>query len=115
MLRPEVVMHRIVVVASCLSLTLSLGCDKDDDDDGDSDPSPSGWLVGADGAMHRITEEGELAGYPLQEDDDLYAIACIGVASAWVVGSDGTIVRSRNGGEDWDVIDAGSDADLHAL
>ena len=101
-----------------LSLSLSLGLtaceDKDDKDDKDSN-TPSAWLVGAEGTMHRIEAEGDLAAYPLDSDANLTDIACLGAATAWVSGDEGTILRTHDAGETWTVVDAGTRADLTAI
>lgn len=110
-------MDRIALACSLLSLVTvgSSGCEKEDDDKDKGDPAPSSWLVGDDGEMRRVTEDGDLSAYPLELDEDLNAIACIGVASAWVVGDAGTMLLSRDAGSTWERIDLHVDADLRAL
>lgn len=94
-------------------LLLALGCTGKGDDDGgpdpdpDPDPDPSFWLVGDGGTMLAVTAGGEPSTYPLEHDEDLRAIACLGEHTAWVVGDAGTVLRSRDAGQRWDAIDLG--------
>lgn len=93
---------------------LALGCTGKGDDDGgpdpdpDPDPDPSFWLVGDQGTMLAVTAGGETSTYPLEHDEDLRAIACLGEHTAWVVGDAGTVLRSRDAGHSWDAIDLGT-------
>lgn len=80
------------------------GPDPDPDPDPESDPF---WLVGDEGNMFGVTQGGEASTYPLEHDEDLLAIACLGQRSAWVVGTGGTVLRSRDAGATWDTIDPG--------
>jgi photosystem II stability/assembly factor-like uncharacterized protein len=97
---------------SLFALLLALGCSGKGDDDGgpdpDPDPDPSLWLVGDHGTMLAVTAGGESSTYPLQHDEDLRAIACLGENTAWVVGDAGTVLRSRDAGQSWDAIDLGT-------
>jgi photosystem II stability/assembly factor-like uncharacterized protein len=97
---------RITLVLTLAPLLLVLGCTEKGDDDGgkDPDPNPSAWLVGDHGTMLAITTGGEPSTYPLEHDEDLRAIACLGEHTAWVVGDAGTILRSRDAGQHWDTI-----------
>jgi photosystem II stability/assembly factor-like uncharacterized protein len=69
------------------------------------EPEPSFWLVGDTGTMFGVTIDGEASSYPLEHDQALLAIACLGARTAWVVGASGTVLRSRDAGETWDPID----------
>jgi photosystem II stability/assembly factor-like uncharacterized protein len=105
---------------SLFALLLALGCAGKGDDDGgpdpDPDPDPSLWLVGDQGTMLAVTAGGESSTYPLEHDEDLRAIACLGENTAWVVGDAGTVLRSRDAGQSWDAIDLGmSSVDWAAL
>lgn len=94
-------------------LLLVLGCtsegdgDSGPDPDPDPDPDPSAWLVGDGGTMFAVTAGGEPSTYPLEHDEDLRAIACLGEHTAWVVGDAGTVLRSRDAGQRWDQIELG--------
>ncbi len=106
------------VLSLSLSLSLSLcltACEDDDDDKDDDNDTPSAWLVGDNGAMHRIEAQGDLASYPLQSQADLTDIACLGSATAWVSGEAGTILRTRDAGETWTIVDAATTADLTSI
>lgn len=87
-------------------LLMGFACTERGDDDGgpnpDPDPGPGAWLVGDQGTMFAIDVDGQASTYPLERDDDLRAIACLGEATAWVVGSGGTVLRSRDAGQRWD-------------
>ncbi|HWB79924.1 MAG TPA: YCF48-related protein [Nannocystaceae bacterium] len=99
-----------------------VGCNKDDDD-GDTSPSSSSgssstgsaWLVGDEGEMLRMSADGSVSTYPLAEDHDLVAIACVGTTGAWVVGSGGTVLSSSDAGTSWQHHDIGTSADLAAV
>lgn len=101
----------IVAVVTGLTALLAGGCDQDDEpDDGTKDESPapsSAWLVGEQGEMFRLEDNGDIRTYPLESTADFTAITCKGEATAWVVGEQGTILRTRDGGEQWDRIDVG--------
>ena len=99
---------------------LPLGCEKGEDDGGpnpDPDPNPGAWLVGDNGSMFAVTGDGEASTYPLERDEDLLAIACLGASTAWVVGDGGVVLRSRDVGQTWDdvAIEGMGGADWTAL
>jgi photosystem II stability/assembly factor-like uncharacterized protein len=98
---------RITLAFALAPLLLALGCTQKGDDgdpDPDPDPDPSVWLVGDQGTMFAVTAGGESSTYPLEEDEDLRAIACLGERTAWVVGDAGTVLRSRDAGQSWDAL-----------
>lgn len=106
------------VALACL--TLAACRSKDDDDDGTSTGSPttdtgSSWLVGEDGEMLRLGAGGEVEPYPLDEDADLHAIACVGSEVAWVVGGGGTVLSTNDAGKTWQRHDVGVTSDLRAV
>jgi photosystem II stability/assembly factor-like uncharacterized protein len=109
-------MNERTIAAICLSLCLAACADDSDKDDemNDRDP-PSSWLVGDGGEMLRFTASGDVDTYPLDTDDDFRAIACVGHATAWVVGDAGTVLVSHDAGTTWQRVDAGTDADLYAV
>mgnify|MGYP002619577911 CR=1 FL=1 len=120
-----------------VSLVL-MGCDEDE---GDSDSSTTGpstttssstttdsssttsddpppqpaWAVGEAGTMLRIDADGSGSGYPLDEDADLLAIDCLGSHVAWASGSDGTVIRTVDGGQTWTRIDLETRATLRGI
>lgn len=75
------------------------------DPDPNPDPNPGAWLVGDQGTMFAVSAGGEASTYPLEQDEDLRAIACLGERTAWVVGSGAAVLRSRDAGQRWDAID----------
>jgi photosystem II stability/assembly factor-like uncharacterized protein len=71
------------------------------------------WLVGADGEMVNVQGDGTLGeGYSLGVDDDLLAITCRGLDTAFVAGENGTLLRTFDGGESWESLDLGTSATL---
>jgi hypothetical protein len=67
------------------------------------------WLVGQDGLMENVLADGILGdGYDLEADDDLLAITCRGLDTAFVAGEGGTLLRTFDGGETWESIDLGT-------
>jgi photosystem II stability/assembly factor-like uncharacterized protein len=115
--------RRLSLLAFALvPLVLALACKGKGEDDGgpdpdpDPDPDPTFWLVGDGGTMLAVTAGGESSTYPLEHDEDLRAIACLGESTAWVVGDAGTVLRSRDAGQSWDAVELGSrDVDWTAL
>lgn len=95
-------------------------CGNDDDDDDDSTTSPSSssggaWLVGDDGEMLRLTQDGATTPYRIDSDADLHAIACVGATGAWVVGEGGMVMSTADGGATWQRHDVGTTQDLVAV
>jgi photosystem II stability/assembly factor-like uncharacterized protein len=108
-------------IVALVGLTL-IGCrSNDDDDDGSSSgntsspTSGSSWLVGDDGEMLRMGAAGDVQPYPLAEDADLVAIACLGAQAAWVVGSAGTVLSTDDAGVTWERHELGIEGDLNAV
>lgn len=90
-----------------LAPVLVLACTSNDDSndpDPNPDPDPSAWLVGDQGTMFAVSAGGEASTYPLEHDEDLRAIACLGERTAWVVGRAGAVLRSRDAGRRWDAV-----------
>jgi photosystem II stability/assembly factor-like uncharacterized protein len=60
------------------------------------------WLVGHLGLMENISDTGHDAqGYNLGSTEDLNAIACRYAGEAWVVGAQGTLLYTNDGGSSW--------------
>lgn len=113
---------RRVTLACSIALALPVGCGNDDDDDDDptttgspSSSTGSAWLVGDDGEMLRLTDDGRSAPYPLDTAADLHAIACVGTTAAWVVGAGGVVLSTDDSGEHWQHHGVGTTADLEAV
>ena len=111
---------RLAAYPLLLCVTI-VGCNKNDDDGNDTSPGSSGsstgsaWLVGDEGEMLRMSADGSVSTYPLAEDHDLVAIACVGTTGAWVVGSGGTVLSSADSGASWQHHELGTTADLAAV
>lgn len=100
---------RTRVVLACMALAASAGCKKGKGGGG-------GWLVGEQGLMANVTEDGELGrGYDLGTDVTLHAIACRYIEEAWAAGDAGTLLYTHDAGESWEAWDLGTDANLRAL
>lgn len=104
--------RRLSLLTLAFAPVLMLACTgkgdpSDPDPEPDPDPDPSFWLVGDQGTMLAVTASGEASTYPLEHDEDLRAIACLGERTAWVVGSGGAVLRSRDAGQRWESIDLG--------
>jgi len=120
---PQVSRPMLLSLVAALGLAWAPGCKQEDDDKDEGNTTNSAWLVGEQGAMFRLDDEGDVETYPLRTDVGLSAIICHGSATAWVVGDDGTVMVTRDEGVSWTtiVVDAqGSDltavaaADAHA-
>ena len=97
---------RVVIV--CIALA-GVGCKKKGGGGG-------GWLVGEQGLMANVTEDGELGrGYELDTDVTLHAIACRYIDEAWAVGDAGTLLYTSDAGDRWRTHDLGTTANLRAL
>jgi photosystem II stability/assembly factor-like uncharacterized protein len=100
-------MRMLSRISMVVPMVLALACTEDDsgpNPDPNPDPNPGAWLVGDAGTMFAITVDGEASTYPLEHDEDLRAIACLGESTAWVVGTSGTVLRSRDAGQHWDAV-----------
>lgn len=106
-------MKRILITGACASLAFA-GCAKKKTTT--TTGGGSSWLVGENGLMADLRIDGELgAGYDLDGSHDLLGIACRGLDTAFVVGELGTMLRTFDGGETWEVIDLGTTATLRAV
>lgn len=105
-------MKRLITISVVLLIALS-GCKKKSSGPG----GPGGaWLVGQDGLMADLGLDDRLGdGYDLGTDHDLLGIACKGLDTAFVVGELGTLLRTFDGGESWDVIDLETTRTLRSI
>jgi len=113
------------VTKGCIVALVGLalvGCKSGDDDDDNTSSSNTSspttgnaWLVGDDGEMLRMAASGGVQPYPLAEDADLLAIACLGAEAAWVVGSAGTVLSTDDAGATWQRHELGIEGDLAAV
>ena len=105
--------HRslFALIILCVALTPLAACKKKSG--GGTGGGGGAWLVGADGEMVNVDGDGVLGeGYSLGVDDDLLAITCRGLDTAFVAGENGTLLRTFDGGESWESIDLGSTTTL---
>lgn len=101
---------KISVALTALLTVTATGCKKKGTGGG------GGWLVGDDGLMANVDEEGKLGpGYDLGASESLNGIACRYLDEAWVVGSHGTLLYTSDAGARWAAQGVGTTADLHAL
>jgi photosystem II stability/assembly factor-like uncharacterized protein len=74
------------------------------------------WLVGENGFMGNLREDGSVGeGYDLESDDDLLDIVCRGADTAFVVGEAGTMLRTFDGGATWESLDLGTRGTLRSV
>lgn len=73
------------------------------------------WVVGDDGVMLRVDAHGDAAPYPVELSGDLLDIACQGRSRAWVVGTGGGVLRTTDGGLEWQVVTSPIDSTLRAV
>jgi photosystem II stability/assembly factor-like uncharacterized protein len=106
--------HRTLFMLIVLSVALTaLGGCKKKSGGGTGGGGGGAWLVGADGEMVNVRGDGTLGeGYALGVDDDLLAITCRGLDTAFVAGESGTLLRTFDGGESWESIDLGTSSTL---
>jgi photosystem II stability/assembly factor-like uncharacterized protein len=79
-------------------------------------PPGGSWLVGEAGLMTNLLDDGTLGdGYDLESEHDLLDIVCRGADTAFVVGEQGTMLRTFDGGESWESIDLGATGTLRSV
>jgi len=101
----------LVLLTAALAIP---GCKKKGDGGGGGGGG-GGWFVGTEGMMRKV-EDGQMgAPYGLGATERLNGIACRGVGEAWVVGANGTLLYTNDGGEDWSAEVLPTSADLRAL
>ena len=100
--------HTLAWCAIAVALLSAPGCKKKS--------GPGGWLVGEEGLMANLHDDGSLGpGYDLGRNDDLYGIECRGLDDAFVVGSGGVFLRTFDKGATWETIDLGTDRTLRGV
>lgn len=100
----------VFVAGAAVAAIAAIGCKKGTGTGGGG----GGWLVGEAGLMVNIDDDG-LGSYDLGSDVQLNAIACRGQLEAWVVGVDGTVLFTDDGGSDWAALDVPTRAPLRSL
>ncbi len=105
------IVNGALMAGAVVVLASSTGCKKKSTGGGGG--GGGAWLVGQDGMMVALEPDGTLGdGYALETDDDLLGITCRGLDTAFVVGEGGTLLRTFDGGDSWEVIDLGTTATL---
>jgi photosystem II stability/assembly factor-like uncharacterized protein len=100
-------------LAIAAAATAAGGCKKKSGGGGGGGGS---WLVGDDGLMANVRNDGTMGpGYELDADTDLLSITCWGLDTAFVVGEQGTLLRTFDGGENWESIETGTLGALRAV
>ncbi len=69
-------------------------------------------MVGDEGAMFRVAPDGTASTYPLDIEQDLLAIACVGSDVAWVAGRGGVVLTTGDAGNTWSPVPVPSAQDL---
>jgi hypothetical protein len=75
-------------------------------------PSAGGWRVGAHGLIQKRDARGNWLTVPSGVEADLIDVSFSSVATGWVVGQDGLILRTTDGGKTWKRIPSPTDEDL---
>jgi photosystem II stability/assembly factor-like uncharacterized protein len=72
------------------------------------------WVVGDDGAVIGIGDNGDAAEHP-RLPGDLTAIECVGPTDAWAVGAGGLVAQTIDGGTSWQMLPWPATADLRDI
>ena len=70
------------------------------------------WRVSRQGTIQKADESGEWVNVPSGVREDLFDITFAGDAAGWVVGHEGTVLRSTNGGAAWQKVSSPTSEDL---
>jgi photosystem II stability/assembly factor-like uncharacterized protein len=110
---------RIVLVAGLVAFSGAAcdGCGGGGGSGSSSGGGGGGWLVGTKGMMANVTMDvpPSVLGYKLDLLNDFRAIACRGETEAWVVGSEGVLIATDDGGQSWRAFDSGVKSTLRAV
>jgi photosystem II stability/assembly factor-like uncharacterized protein len=99
--------HWALLLGSTVLLTGA--CKKGTGSTGSGGGGGGAWFVGENGLMDNIKPDGTLgADYDTGETGNLTGITCRGAATAFVVGDNGTFLRTFDGGETWEPMDLGT-------
>lgn len=103
-------MRKTAIVCAALAATaFAGGCKKRGGGGG-------GWLVGTEGLMQNVDQKGNMGGgYDLGATERLNAIACRYLAEAWVVGDNGTLLYTSDGGASWQAQNLDTTANFRSL
>jgi len=70
------------------------------------------WRVGRHGTIQRADQSGGWTNVSSGSRDDLFDISFAGATAGWVVGHEGTVLRSTDGGATWTRVSSPIDEDL---
>lgn len=70
------------------------------------------WRVSRQGIIQKADETGVWVNVPSGVQDDLFDIGFAGDAAGWIVGHEGTVLRSTNGGDTWQRVSSPTSEDL---
>jgi photosystem II stability/assembly factor-like uncharacterized protein len=101
---------KVAILCTAALSTASLGgCKKKGTGGG------GGWLVGSSGLMVNVDPRGHAEPYEIGPTETLNGIACRYQAEAWVVGANGTLLYTADGGQTWAAQNLGTTANLRSL
>jgi cytoskeletal protein RodZ len=70
------------------------------------------WRVSRQGTIQKADETGVWVNVPSGVQDDLFEIGFAGDAAGWIVGHEGTVLRSTDGGDSWQRVSRPTSEDL---
>ncbi len=70
------------------------------------------WRVSRHGIIQRADEAGGWLNVPSGVDADLFDVTFAGPSAGWIVGHEGTVLRSTDGGKTWTQVSSPTGADL---
>lgn len=103
--------RKLLFVSACTALAAT-GCKKSS---GPTGGGGGGWLVGEQGMMVNVHGDEPVGEYDLGATEQLNAIACRYAAEAWVVGNNGTLLYTIDGGLEWEAQTVPTSANLRTL
>jgi photosystem II stability/assembly factor-like uncharacterized protein len=75
----------------------------------------TGWAVGADGRLMKTTSDGGWEQQTLKTDSELYGIGFGNAKRGWIIGKNGVLLGTQNGGTSWQSEARSSLPDLHGI
>lgn len=98
-----------------VALASGAGCKKSGGGGGGGGGGGTGWLVGVDGLMVNVHDDGSSSGYNAPSNATLSSIACRFEGEAWVAGANGTLLYTDDGGQSWAPQPVPTTADLRSV
>lgn len=87
-----------------ISFTLNCGSSKtttSSSTGGGSGPTSASWLVGENGLMLSVSDQGAVLSHTAVTAANLNGLTCVGPSTAWAVGDNGVVLYTTNGGQSW--------------